>query len=258
MSHIVCEVNEGVALIRLNRPEMHNALNLPMLEELMNAVQTIRHQPDLRAVIVTGSGEKAFCAGADLKERISMNEAQVRQYLDLIRETFQAVSSLPVPVIAAINGVAFGGGFELLLACDLRIAEEHAVLGLTETSLAIIPGAGGTQRLPRLIGVSKAKELIYLGKRITAWEAEELGLLNRIVSKGKALETAQTWANMIKEQGPIAIRQAKLAIDQGMETDLKTGLMIERMAYEVLIPTQDRLEGLKAFQEKRKPVYQGK
>lgn len=257
MSLVEWERKEGISILTLNRPEVFNALNMPALEQLREIAEELRHSRATRVVVVTGAGEKAFCAGADLKERRDFTEDQVRRYIHMIRETFHALASLPRPVIAAVNGVAFGGGMELALACDLRIANEHAVLGLTETSLGIIPGAGGTQRLARLIGTARAKELIFTAKRITAREGETLGLLNRVVTGGTVMEAAMEVAAQINENAPLALAQAKYAIDHGSETDLATGLAMETKAYEVLIPTKDRLEGLQAFKEKRKPIYLG-
>jgi len=209
-------------------------------------------------VIITGAGRKAFCAGADLKERTTFDELQVKEFIFTIRNLFTSIEHLNKPVIAAINGVALGGGTELSLACDIRVAAMNASMGLTETRLAIIPGAGGTQRLPRLIGRGKAKELIFTGRRVDAREALQIGLVNQICDPESLLEECQKMAAMICETGPIAIEQAKYAINYGLETDLHTGLGIESNAYWVTIPTEDRLEGLAAFQEKRKPVYKGK
>ncbi|GGA32501.1 putative enoyl-CoA hydratase/isomerase YngF [Kroppenstedtia guangzhouensis] len=257
MSLVEWERKEGISVLTLNRPEVFNALNLPALEQLREITEELRYSKATRVVVVTGAGKKAFCAGADLKERREFTEDQVRRYIHMIRETFHALASLPKPVIAAINGVAFGGGMELALACDLRIADEHAVMGLTETSLGIIPGAGGTQRLARLIGTARAKELIFTAKRINAWEAEKLNLLNQVATGGTVMEAAMETAARINENAPLALAQAKYAIDYGSETDLATGLAMETKAYEVLIPTKDRLEGLQAFKEKRKPVYVG-
>ncbi|PTX51253.1 short chain enoyl-CoA hydratase [Melghirimyces profundicolus] len=257
MSLVEWERKEGISVLTLNRPEVHNALNLPSLEELSRVTGELRHSKATRVVVVTGAGEKAFCAGADLKERRGFTQDQVRRYIHTIRETFQALSRLPQPVIAAVNGVALGGGMELALACDLRVADEHAVFGLTETSLGIIPGAGGTQHLARLIGKARAKELIFTARRLTAREAEEMGMLNRVVEGGTVMEAAMEMATRINENAPLALAQAKHAIDYGTETDLDTGLAIETKAYEVLIPTKDRLEGLAAFKEKRKPIYLG-
>lgn len=228
-----------------------------MLYEFNEILEEIKYSPSIRAVIVTGAGEKAFCAGADLKERAGMSPIEVKQTVAQIRHVVDAVEQLPVPVIAAINGAAFGGGLELALACDLRIAAETANVGLTETSLAIIPGAGGTQRLPRLIGLGKAKELIYTAQRVEANEAKELGLIEHVVKKEELLHKAREIAGKIAENGPIAVTQAKIAINKGIEVDLQTGLNIEQMAYEMTIPTKDRIEGLTAFREKRKPQYKG-
>ncbi|MGX1983880.1 short chain enoyl-CoA hydratase [Thermolongibacillus altinsuensis] len=250
-------LDHGIAILTLNRPEAANALSLNLLHELRAIQQELKFNRNVRCVIVTGAGEKVFCAGADLKERAQMNETQVRQTVSLIREVINEFEQLPQPVICAINGGAFGGGLELALACDIRIAADTAKMGLTETSLAIIPGAGGTQRLPRLIGKGRAKELIYTAKRISAFEAEKIGLVEYVVPSEQLLNQAIQMANQIVENAPIAVAQAKMAINRGLEVDLNTGLKIEQMAYEVTIPTKDRLEGLQAFKEKRKPVYKG-
>jgi enoyl-CoA hydratase/carnithine racemase len=209
-------------------------------------------------VILTGSGEKAFCAGADLKERATLSDLQVSEYLYKQRNLFTNIANLNKPVIAAINGAAFGGGTEIALACDIRIAASTAKMGLPETRLAIIPGAGGTQRLPRLIGRAKAKELIYTGRRITAQEALDIGMVNKVCEPEVLMEECRKMAEEMCLAGPLALEQAKKAIDCGLDTDLHTGIAIETDAYRVLIPTEDRLEGLAAFREKRKPVYKGK
>ena len=213
---------------------------------------------EIRVVIITGAGEKAFCAGADLKERATLSEIEVKKFIYTIRNLFSEIENLNKPVIAAVNGVALGGGTELLLSSDIRVASRNASMGLTETRLAIIPGAGGTQRLPRLIGKGMAKELIFTGRRVAAEEAMEIGLVNRICEREDLVEEAMKLAAMICETGPIAIEQAKYAINKGIETDLATGLAIESNAYWITIPTEDRLEGLAAFREKRKPVFKGK
>lgn len=249
---------EGVVLLTLNRPEVMNSLNFDLLRALWDQIKALRFRSDVRVVIITGAGEKGFCAGADLKERITLSEVQVKEYITTIRDLFSEIEHLNKPVIAAVNGVALGGGTELALASDLRIASENATLGLTETRLAIIPGGGGTQRLPRLVGRSKAKELIFTGRRVEAKEALELGLVNRICPQEELLQECRNMAAMICETGPIAVSQAKYAINRGMETDITTGLAIESNAYWLTIPTEDRLEGLAAFREKRKPVYKGK
>ena len=252
------EISGQVVTLSLNRPQVMNSFNFALLEALQAAVTEIRFNPEVRVVVITGSGERAFCAGADLKERATLSPLEVKRFIFTIRNLFSAIEQLNKPVIAAVNGIALGGGAELALACDIRIAAESASLGLTETRLAIIPGAGGTQRLPRLIGKGKAKELIFTGRRVSAREALEIGLVNQVCPLERLLEKSLEMAAMICETGPIAIEQAKYAIDYGMETDLATGLAIESNAYWVTIPTEDRLEGLAAFREKRKPVYKGK
>lgn len=252
------KLNNGIAWITLNRPEAANAFSKQMLYDLQEAVADIRHDPDVRVVILTGSGTKVFCAGADLKERKGMTDSEVRQTVRLIGAVIKEVEELPQPVIAAMNGAAFGGGLELALACDLRIGAAEAKLGLTETSLAIIPGAGGTQRLPRLIGPGKAKELIYTAKRLSAQEAAAVGMLEYVVPQSEVREKALELAAAMVKNGPLALVQAKLAINKGLEVDLATGLKIEELAYDALIPTEDRLEGLRAFAEKRAPQYKGK
>jgi enoyl-CoA hydratase/carnithine racemase len=256
---LVLEKREDqVALLTLNRPQAMNSFNFAMLLALKERLEALHFDPEVRVVIITGAGEKAFCAGADLKERATLNEIQVKQFILTIRNLFTFVESMNKPVIAAVNGIALGGGTELALACDIRIASETAGMGLTETRLAIIPGAGGTQRLPRLIGRGKAKELIFTGRRVDSGEALEIGLVNKVCPPENLLNECRSMAGMICETGPIAIQQAKYAINHGLETDLNTGLAIESNAYWITIPTQDRLEGLAAFREKRKPVYTGK
>ncbi len=255
---VLKEQKDQVVVLTLNRPETRNAFNFDMLRCLKKAVDEIRFDPEARVVIITGAGEKAFCAGADLKERATYTQTQVKEFIYTIRNTFTEIENLPKPVIAAVNGAAFGGGTELALACDIRIAAESASLGLTETRLAIIPGAGGTQRLPRLVGKGKAKELIFTGARLKAGDCLDIGLVNKVVPDKALLDECMAMAGEILKAGPIAIAQAKYAVNQGMETDLNTGLAIESNAYWITIPTEDRLEGLAAFREKRKPVFKGK
>jgi enoyl-CoA hydratase/carnithine racemase len=254
---LLIEEKNNVAMITLNRPKVMNAFNFAMLKALKAQIESLRFNKDIRVVVIIGSGEKAFCAGADLKERATLTPVQVKEFIFTIRNLFTSIEQLNKPVIAAINGIALGGGTELALACDIRIAAETASMGLTETRLAIIPGAGGTQRLPRLIGKGKAKELIFTGRRVDAQEALSIGLVNKVCLKENLLNECMSLSSMICETGPVAIEQAKYAINYGMETDLLTGLAIESNAYWVTIPTQDRLEGLAAFREKRKPVYKG-
>lgn len=255
---VTVEVQDSVAIVVFTRAEAANALSVQMLQEINEALEAIHYDRSIRAVIVTGEGEKAFCAGADLKERKGMNEEETRKTIALIGKTVNHFESLAQPVIAAINGVAFGGGLELALACDIRMASSTAKIGLTETALGIIPGAGGTQRLPRLIGMGKAKELIYTARRLSAEEAYQYGIIEHIVEPQDLLEQAKELAREIAKNAPLSLIQAKTAINQGMQTDISTGLHIESLAYSRLLHTEDRLEGLKAFQEKRSPVYRGK
>ncbi len=252
------ETEDHIAVLTLNRPEVMNSFNFAMLKALKEQIDTLRFDPDIRVVIITGSGDRAFCAGADLKERATLSPIQVKQFIYTIRNLFTDIEELNKPVIAGVNGIALGGGTELALACDIRIAAASASMGLTETKLAIIPGAGGTQRLPRLVGKGKAKELIFTGRRVDAEEAEKIGLINAVCAPDRLLEECRHMAVMICENGPIAVEQAKYAVNRGIETDIHTGLAIESNAYWVTIPTEDRLEGLTAFREKRKPNYQGK
>lgn len=244
-------------VLMLNREEAMNALSTALLREMSEALDTVRQDEQARCVIVTGAGSRAFCAGADLKERRSMNEDEVRLAVGRIRAVVEGFADLPIPTIAAIRGVALGGGLELALACDLRVVAADAVVGLTETRLAIIPGAGGTQRLARLVGSARAKDLIFTGRRISGSEAGALGLAQYVAAADDVLSEARALAQEIADGGPIAVRQAKLAIDQGAEVSLKEGLRIEQTAYESVIGTSDRMEGLLAFAQKRKPDYKG-
>ncbi|MDQ0884283.1 enoyl-CoA hydratase [Peribacillus sp. V2I11] len=248
---------KGIALVTLNRPDAANALSTELLHCLAEGLDELKRDSNLRTVIITGAGEKAFCAGADLKERAGMNDDKVKETVKLIGDTITAVENLPVPVIAAINGSAFGGGLELALACDIRIASETAKVGLTETSLGIIPGAGGTQRLPRIVGMPIAKELIYTARKLDAKTAHALKIISHVYSPQLLLEEAKKLAGEIAVNAPLALRAAKAAINHGAETNLKTGLQIEKDCYQTTLKTRDRLEGLSAFKEKRKPVFKG-
>lgn len=254
---VTVEREGDLVWITIERPEVMNCLSFPTLKRLRTVCENLREDLSVRAILITGSGEKAFCAGADLKERKTMPKERVPEFVGHIRRTMDDVEALPQPTIAVVNGFAFGGGTELLLACDLRVAAAHAQFGLTETTLAIIPGAGGTQRLPRLVGRSRAKDLILTGRRIDAAEAERIGLVNRVAPPGRLRETAIELARSIADNGPVAVRAAKSAIDRGCELPLAEGLAVEASCYERVLPTKDRLEALEAFAEKRKPRYVG-
>lgn len=251
------KIDNHIALIMLKRPGAANALSSLLLDQLNQIIDKINADQTIYCVIVTGAGEKAFCAGADLKERKGMNEQEVIAAVSKIGNTVRQVEQLEIPVIAALNGVAFGGGLELALACDFRIAANTAKMGLTETSLAIIPGAGGTQRLPRTIGLSQAKRLIYTAQPIDASEALQIGLVEQVTDPAALLDVVITIANSITKNGPIAVREAKKAINLGIDQEMDSALKLERACYLKTIPTKDRLEGLTAFQEKRTPNYQG-
>ncbi|AMA73709.1 MULTISPECIES: enoyl-CoA hydratase-related protein [Aneurinibacillus] len=256
-SKVLMEKEGHLAFVTLNRPDELNCFDYETLTQLEQTLDQIRFDRDIRAVIFTGAGERSFSTGADLKERRTMSEAQVRQFIHKIRFVFDMVEELPQPTIAAINGFCFGGGFEMALACDFRYAVDSAKLGMTEVSWAIIPGAGGTQRLPRLIGKGKAKELILTARKIDAATAESLGILNGVTTREGLIPKCRELAEEIMQNGPLAVIQAKYAINYGTEVDLKTGLKIETKAYETIIPTKDRVEALNAFSEKRKPQFRG-
>jgi len=255
---ILLNIEDGIAYVTINREEALNCFNYETLHQLQEVVDAISLDPELKVVIFTGAGDKSFSAGADLIERKTLNETEVRRNVKAIRDVFNSIANLPQPTIAAVNGYAFGGGFELMIACDFSIAAEGVKMGLTETSWAIIPGAGGTQRLPRLVGEMKAKELIFTARKFTAEEGVQLGVVLKVVQKENLLAACEQLANEMMANGPVAIKQAKYAITQGMNTDLQTGLAIESKAYELTIPTVDRVEALQAFGEKRKPIFLGK
>jgi enoyl-CoA hydratase/carnithine racemase len=248
-----------VTIFTVNRPEALNCFNMPLLEAFAKAVAETAFDRETGAVVITGSpeGKNAFSTGADLKERAGMSMDQVKLFIHSIRNLFTAIEELPQPVIAAVNGYAFGGGLELALACDIRLASRTAEVGLTETSLAIIPGAGGTQRLPRIVGIARAKEMILRARRIKAEEGLNIGLFLEVLEPDRLLPRALEIAGEIAQNGPVALAQAKYAINKGIEVSLPMGLAIESNAYAVVIPTKDRIEGLTAFKEKRKPVYTG-
>jgi len=258
MNNIKFQKEKHIAYVTIDRPDSLNCFNYETLVELGDLIDRLHTDSDVRVVIFTGAGEKAFSVGADLKERRTLSDEDVKRNIYKIGEVFSAIDQLPQPTIAAINGFAFGGGMELALACDFRVAAAGTQMGLTETSLAIIPGAGGTQRLPRLVGQAKALELILTARRIKSEEAFHYGLITLVAPKESLLDECFKLADMMLANGPVALQQAKFAVKHGMNADLQTGLQIERKAYEVTIPTEDRLEALAAFSEKRKPIFKGK
>ncbi len=264
--YLLIEKEPPLAWLKLNRPEVANSLNRELLQALLSATQEIALDRSIHVVAIIGAGLKIFCAGADLTERKNLTEAQIIDYHLLIQKTMQAIESLPQPVIAAINGSAYGGGVELALACDLRVMVKDATLRLPEVKLGIIPGGGGTQRLPRLIGKSKAKEMIFTGNPMTAEEGFQYGLINKLVADSAKdsdafhtplIQFVRGWAQEIAQAAPLSLQQAKLAIDSGYDKNLSDGLALETKAYLKLINTKDRVEALAAFAEKRKPHFTG-
>ncbi|KAJ2358098.1 hypothetical protein GGF43_001053 [Coemansia sp. RSA 2618] len=252
--------DEGILTLTLNRPSAKNALSLRLVTAFRRALAEIRSDASIRAIVLRSTVPRVFCAGADLKERAQMAPVEVEQFLYDMQRMFCELEALPQPTIAALDGAALGGGLELALCCDLRVAGRGAVLGLPETSLAIIPGAGGTQRLARLVGVSQTKALVFTARRFGAQEARAMGVVNDAAGEGErgAYERALEWARAILPNAPVAVRMAKRAIGHAGAVDLATGLDIEQLCYAQVLPTQDRLEGLRAFKEKRKPSYTGR
>jgi enoyl-CoA hydratase/carnithine racemase len=254
---ILVDRRDAFEIWTINGESRRNAISRAMAVALETHLTRVSADRQTRAVVLTGAGEKAFCAGADLKERSGMSEHDVRMFLLRLRETLRKVERSDCVFIAAINGLALGGGTEIALACDLRVAAPGVELGLTEVKLGIIPGGGGTQRLSRLIGPGRAKDLILTGRRVTAEEALTLGLVNRVTAPGKLLEVSAALAESIVENAPVAVATAKHAIDEGLSLELEAALALEHTQYEKVLATTDRLEGIAAFMEKRKPKYSG-
>lgn len=249
----------GLLKVTLNRPDVANAFNTAMARELLALWSGLAADPgDVRCIVLTGAGDRAFCAGADLKERRGMSDAAwVAQHVIFERQ-YQALLDVPVPVIAAVNGHAFAGGLELMLACDFTYAVPTARFALTEVTLGIMPGAGGTQMLPRAVGERRAKEIILTGRPFGAEEALQWGLVNRLAPREALIDAALASAAAICDNAPLAVRQAKKAIHTGLQLDLRSGLQFEIEAYNRLVPTEDRREGIDAFNARRKPQFRGR
>ncbi|MGC7872845.1 enoyl-CoA hydratase/isomerase family protein [Desulfosporosinus sp. SYSU MS00001] len=254
---ILVEIEEGIATIILNRPDVLNALNSQVFNELAEAAENLSIDDSVRAVIITG-GDKVFAAGADIKEMALLGAVGVATGLRPSKIAFERLENMPKPVIAAINGYALGGGCELTLAADVRIAGDNAQFGLPEIKLGILPGGGGTQRLPRLIGAGKAKELIFSGDLINAEEALRVGLVNKVVPPDQVLAWARKMAEKFVSRGAVALSLAKTCINEGQRMDLEIGLEYEHKCFSLLFATEDQKEGMKAFVEKRKPNFHGK
>ena len=247
-----------VVTVELNRPDALNAMNTAMGEDLLRCFEAFQWDKVARCVVFTGAGAKAFCVGGDLKEREGMTDETWRDQHAIFEAAAAKVLHCPVPVIAAVEGFAMGGGCELAVLSDFIVASETAVFAVPEVTRGIFPGIGGTQLLPRIIGAPLAKEMIFTGRRVPAGEAKAIGLVNHLVPAGQARAKALEIAQVIADNGPIAVRQAKKAVGWGSETDLETGMALAIEAYNVTVTTDDRLEGVRAFNEKRKPRFQGK
>ncbi|GAB0095164.1 methylglutaconyl-CoA hydratase, mitochondrial [Sergentomyia squamirostris] len=252
---------EGIAVLSLNRPSAKNAFSRSLVDSLLESLDSIWHDKNVRVVVLRSLVPGAFCAGADLKERAKQSPEEVVRFVKRLRGSLMQIEQLPMPTIAAIDGFALGGGLEMALACDIRCSSTDAKMGLVETRLAIIPGAGGTQRLPRTVSASLAKELIFTARVFNGQEAKEMGICTHVVpqndTKDAAFKKAMDIATEILPNGPVGVRMAKKAINNGIQVDISTGYAIEEACYAQVMPTTDRLEGLKAFAEKRKPVYKG-
>ena len=255
---VLLEVKNGIGYITINRPEALNALSSQVLADLNEVLDQVEKSEEIRVVIVTGAGEKAFVAGADIKEMDLMSPIQAFEYMTFANDTFTRLSDLRQPTIAVINGYALGGGMELALSTDIRIGFEKTVVGLPEVGLGIIPGFAGTQRMSRLIGTSRAKELIFTARTVKGQEAYDLGILNKLVPAEELLSSAEELAAAIMKNAPLAVEKAKHVIQVGAELPLKNAIRLETEAEALLFSTEDKLEGMRAFVEKRKAVFNRK
>lgn len=255
---VLLEVKNGIGYITINRPEALNALSSQVLADLNEVLDQVEKSEEIRVVIVTGAGEKAFVAGADIKEMDLMPPIQAFEYMTFANDTFTRLSDLRQPTIAVINGYALGGGMELALSTDIRIGFEKTVVGFPEVGLGIIPGFAGTQRMSRLIGTSRAKELIFTARTVKGQEAYDLGILNKLVPAEELLSSAEELAAAIMKNAPLAVEKAKHVIQVGAELPLKNAIRLETEAEALLFSTEDKLEGMRAFVEKRKAVFNRK
>lgn len=255
---IIVQKEDQVVTITLNRPERLNAISDQLRQELKSVVDDMEIDDDIRVIILTGSGDRAFCVGNDIKESAEQDIFQRRESSKITNDLINKLEGIPKPVIAAINGYALGGGCELALGCDLIIAAENSSFGLPEINIASIPGAGGTQRLPRLVGKLKAKELMFTGERISAQEALRIGLVNRVVPKEELLNVAKELADTLAKKPPLSLMQIKHLVNRGMEMPLSSALDFAREAYTLTFVSEDRKEGTRAFAEKREPQFKGR
>jgi enoyl-CoA hydratase len=255
--NIIFKIEEQIATITFNRPEVLNALNEASLKELSHAIDNVAEDGDIRVLILTGAGDKSFVAGADIREFLKFNALKAKLFSEMGHGIVNKLQELPIPVIAAVNGFALGGGCEVVIACDFIYASENAMFGLPEINLGIIPGFGGTQRLPRHIGKNRAKEMIFTGKMVPAAEAQAMGLVNKVCAQDELMDDVLNVAKIIVSKGKVSLRAAKQAINTGMDVDLKTGCRIEIDAFAICLASPDAKEGTQAFLEKREADFKG-
>jgi len=255
---ILFEKNEGIGIITLNRPKSMNAINSDLISELDQVLDVIDKDEEISVVIITGT-EKIFAAGADIKEISGIRTpVEAHRFVSNVQSLFRKIENLKKPIIAAVSGLALGGGCEMSLACDIRIAAENASFGQPEIKIGVIPGGGGTQRLPRLIGLGRAKELLYTGDSIDAQEAYRIGLVNKVVPVKSLMDEAKKMATKLKRQPPFALKITKMVVNEGINMDLQSGLAYEARCFEMLFSTEDQKEGMRAFIEKRRTVFKGR
>ena len=255
--NIVVKIEDGIAIITFNRPKALNALNITLLDELHYALDRVQNNEDIRVLVLTGAGDKSFVAGADITELATFNALQGKKFSQFGHRIIGKLQQMPIPVIAAVNGFALGGGSEMALACDFIYASDNAMFGLPEITLGLIPGFGGTQRLPRLVGPNRAKEMIFTGEMITADKAEKIGLVNKICTQEDLMTEVLETAKKISLKGKASLRAAKQAINTGLDTDLATGCKYEIDAFALCLASKDAREGTTAFLEKRKAEFKG-
>lgn len=256
-TNIIFHVEQGIATITFNRTKAMNALNQALLAELAQALKRVEADEEIRVLVLTGAGEKAFVAGADITELATFTPLQAKHFSRAGHDVISGLQGLSIPVIAGVNGFALGGGSEIALACDFIYAAESARFGLPEITLGLIPGFGGTQRLPRLIGPHLAKELIFTGRMITAAEALQVGMVNKVVPAAALMEEVFKTARDLAAKGKVSLRAAKQAVNNGLNADLATGCHIEVEAFALCMASPDAKEGTRAFLEKRKPLFKG-
>ncbi|BAP86540.1 enoyl-CoA hydratase/isomerase [Paucilactobacillus hokkaidonensis JCM 18461] len=256
-NNLLFDVTDGIGTLTINRPKSLNALNSETLAEIGEALAEIKDNADVKVLVITGSGEKAFVAGADISQMVSMNSLGAAALSELAHNSFKTIESLPQITIAAVNGYCLGGGFELANSCDIRVASSKAKFGQPEVGLGIVPGFGGTQRLTRLVGRGKAKEIIATGAQITAQEAQSIGAVEEVVEPDQLMDKALEIAKAIMKNGPVAVRMAKYVIDKGADLDLNTAISFETQMWAQTFATKDQKEGMQAFLEKRHAKFSG-